>query len=130
MNENPYLLTNPSSAYTTNIKVEHVSRESQPSLTSSPSRGYSLLGGLQNAVLAMATLTSPHIHLSDVPNLSASISSHVQFYVPRSGRRISFQEAHKLALQILADAERNTERARKAEAEFLAMGWETNTTEV
>lgn len=114
--------TSPSGApFTSAITIQGEDRNTLASRSLRPS---SLLGGMQNLVLAVAAITSPHISISELPNPSQSVSSVIVWGIPRKGRKISLREARQIALRILEETERDLRAERSAEAKFLLGSWE------
>lgn len=126
-NEDLYLTANKSSTpFTSDIEAQLLAEETQVYRSSKTPRISPFLGGVSNLILAVATFTSPHIYISETPDLRRLISSSVKWSLPRRGRRISLKRARQLALQALAETEHSLQRERHAEVALILGVWENN----
>lgn len=93
-----------------------------------PPRQSFLRGVASNWFLAIAaTFTATGIYIDPSFEFHRSVSSKIAWNVPRRrARRISLREARDLALQIFEQTERNLQRERRTEANFLLKVWEND----
>lgn len=116
--------TKSSTSFTSDIETVSFAEDVQ---VFRPSKTYpSFLGRVSNLVLAVAAFTSPQVYIPETPDLRRSVSAPVRWGLPRRGGRISVKRARELALQALAETERNLQRERHAEVALMLCAWENN----
>ena len=110
-----------------------ISPETSPSLNCSP---FSVKGGLTRwlPVLVLASSVATGV-ITDFDHLPRQLqrdqlSSAREMNKPRQARRISLREARQMALQVLAETEKNLREERLTEARFLATFWENDTQDI